>query len=228
MPGAQCTRGPCARKIAHGGHHRYTGITRHSLRSGLNGVLRALPGVRILLATVVRGLTDGALPGRAGTSSADLTPATGARTTRLGRTQHTFSPKASTGLVPTHLRPGERRFSIGRLRAVPSLTNSREPTLRRRLPRPTLPRPPHPAPRLVTIAKRPSEGDGMAEVVGVIWGKREADYSCGRSYFDLHRRANQCWGETIDISVPLHPRTNELDYLVRRIGAWHLLARCEL
>ena len=42
MPGAQCTRGPCARKSAHGGHHRYTGITRHSLRSGLNGVLRAL------------------------------------------------------------------------------------------------------------------------------------------------------------------------------------------
>jgi hypothetical protein len=28
------------------------------------------------------------LPGRAGTSSADLTPATGARTTRLGRTRH--------------------------------------------------------------------------------------------------------------------------------------------
>src|SRR5205823_3758151 len=56
---------------------------------------------------------------------------------------------------------------------------------------PTLPRPPHPAPRLVTIAKRPSVGDGIPEVVRVIWGKREADYFLGRSFFDLRRRANQ-------------------------------------
>jgi hypothetical protein len=58
--------------------------------------------------------------------------------------------------------------------------------------RPTLPRPPHPAPRLVTIAKRPSLGDGIPEVVRVIWGKREADYFCGRAFFDLRCRANQC------------------------------------
>jgi hypothetical protein len=30
MPGARCTRGPCARKNAHGSHHESTGNTRHS------------------------------------------------------------------------------------------------------------------------------------------------------------------------------------------------------
>ena len=30
----------------------------------------------------------------------------------------------------------------------------------------------------MTIAIRPSEWDGMAGVVGVIWGNREADYFC--------------------------------------------------
>jgi hypothetical protein len=35
---------PARRKSAHGGNHRSTGITRHSLRNGFNGLLRALPG----------------------------------------------------------------------------------------------------------------------------------------------------------------------------------------
>jgi hypothetical protein len=44
--------GPAARvqKIAHGRHHRFTGINRrHSLRSGFNGLLRALPGDEFVL-----------------------------------------------------------------------------------------------------------------------------------------------------------------------------------
>jgi hypothetical protein len=71
-------------------------------------------------------------PGRAGTSSADLTPATGARTTRLGRTRHALA-RGLDGLGTHPPKSGKRRFSIGRLRAVPSLTNSQEPALRRRL-----------------------------------------------------------------------------------------------
>jgi hypothetical protein len=132
------------------------------------------------------------LPGRAGTSSADLTPATGARTTRLGRTRHAFTPEASTGLVP--IRRSLTQGALASVVGVPSL-RSRSPKGARpatTFARPTLPRPPHPAPRLVTIAKRPSEGDGMAEVVGVIWGNLEANYFFGRSFFDLRCRANQC------------------------------------
>jgi hypothetical protein len=37
-------------------HHRFTGATRHSLRNGFNGLLRALPGERIRLVTVISGL----------------------------------------------------------------------------------------------------------------------------------------------------------------------------
>jgi hypothetical protein len=37
----------------------------------------------------------------------------------------------------------------------------------------TLPRPPHPVPTSVTIAKRPSEWDGMAENMDLIWGQAQ-------------------------------------------------------
>src|SRR5260370_23255988 len=50
MPGARCARSlACKIKKAYEhSHHRFTGFTRHSLRNGFNGFLRALPGVRIL------------------------------------------------------------------------------------------------------------------------------------------------------------------------------------
>ena len=50
----------------------------------LYGVLRALPGERIRLVTVARGIV-----------SASLAPATGVRTTRLGRTLRRFRPACS-------------------------------------------------------------------------------------------------------------------------------------
>jgi hypothetical protein len=42
---------PAARvqKIAHGRHHRLTGLSRHSLRNGFNDLLRALPGDEFVL-----------------------------------------------------------------------------------------------------------------------------------------------------------------------------------
>src|ERR1700716_3737046 len=70
-------------------------------------------------------------PGRADQTSADLTPAS-------RRQDRTTSPSAVTSLVDTHFR---------------SLTG--KPALRfiaRKMP----PRPPHPVPTSVTIAKRPS------------------------------------------------------------------------
>src|SRR5260370_22971873 len=50
MPGARCTRSlACEINKAHEhSHHGHAGITRHSLRNGFNGFLRAVPGVRIL------------------------------------------------------------------------------------------------------------------------------------------------------------------------------------
>jgi hypothetical protein len=130
-------------------------------------------------------------PGWARASSADVTPATGARTTRLGRTRHALR-QVSTGLVPS--RRSLTQNALASVVGVPSV-RSRSPKRARpatTFARPTLPRPPHPAPRLVTIAKRPSVGDGIPEVVWVIWVWREADYFCERLFFDLRRRANQC------------------------------------
>src|SRR5450759_2266005 len=56
-------------------HHRFTGITRPSLRNGFNGLLRALPGDRAFL------------PPSSADTSANLTPAS-------GRQDHTTSPYA--------------------------------------------------------------------------------------------------------------------------------------
>jgi hypothetical protein len=70
---------------------------------------------------------------------ADLTPATGARTTRFAV-----------------------RFNAGRPARRSSLTESNPPS--NATSRPTLPRPPHPIPTFVTIAKRPliAGRDGVA------------------------------------------------------------------
>ena len=73
-------------------------------------------------------------PGRADFASADLTPATGARTTRLHRPQ-----AASFVRAPTDRSQ------------APRLEPPCDP-----LARPALLRPPHPHPAFVTIAKRPS------------------------------------------------------------------------
>jgi hypothetical protein len=43
---------------------------------------------------------------------------------------------------------------------------------------PTLPRPPHPCPTSVTIAKRPSVWAGMAGILEMIWVAGEAEYFC--------------------------------------------------
>src|SRR5713101_1948472 len=90
-------------------------------RNGFNGLFRALPGERIRLVTVVSGLRF--CQTRSGRlASADLTPATGVRTTRLCRPQ--LSSFVNVPLIAHEVQLALRYVT-----------------------RPTLPRPPHPAPR---------------------------------------------------------------------------------
>jgi hypothetical protein len=63
-------------------HHRFTGITRPSLRNGFNSLFRALPGDRALLPPSLRG----------NRFPQNLTPAS-------GRQDHTTSPSAHVPLV---------------------------------------------------------------------------------------------------------------------------------
>ena len=44
MPGDDLTHGPLATKKAGGSYHRFSQINRHSLRNGVNWLLRARPG----------------------------------------------------------------------------------------------------------------------------------------------------------------------------------------
>jgi hypothetical protein len=85
----------------------------------------------------------------------NLTPAS-------GRQDHTILPSAA---------------SISRQRAVDRSQVPKNPPCNP-IARKTLPRPPHPAPTSVTIAKRPSVWDGMRNVLDVIWGVRKQKYFC--------------------------------------------------
>jgi hypothetical protein len=78
-----------------------------------------------------------------------------------GCQDHTTSPYTSRlrqGILAGCARPSKcwrsPGNSAGRLRAALPLTRPKEPALRRRS-RPTLPRPPHPAPTFVTMANAP-------------------------------------------------------------------------
>jgi hypothetical protein len=100
------------------------------------------PRRRIRLVTVVGGLRSCA-PGWTRNTSADLTPATGARTTRFCRTQPpVFAKRLRRALAPFVLRAGIAHEKLA---------------LRSRS-RPTLPRPPHLIPTCLTIRIRPSRG----------------------------------------------------------------------
>jgi hypothetical protein len=112
------------------------------------------PRRRIPLVTVIDGLAALSRPVGLTKTSADLTPATGARTTRFCRTQPP-APKASTGLVPVRRSFSEGGFSAVRLARCRPLTGLNPPC--DPIARPTLPRPPHPIPTFVTMANAPRE-----------------------------------------------------------------------
>ena len=103
-------------------------------RNGFNGLCRALPGDRALLPP--SSAEQGFVTARLGQqSSANLTPAS-------GRQDHTILPSAA---IVSRQRAGDRSQIPENLPCDP-------------IARQTLPRPPHPVPTSVTIAKRPSVG----------------------------------------------------------------------
>jgi hypothetical protein len=165
MPGARCTRSPCAIGSKHTVVTTVTPeITRHSLRNGFNGFLRALPGDEFLFVTVTSG--SRLVKTRSGRRiSAGLTSATDARTTRLRRTQRPHQTlRQAMCRLPKFWQSVEAPFvraPFDRSRAF------RQPALRsHRAPNAAASTASHPA--SVTIAIRPSEGwDGMG--YEVIW-----------------------------------------------------------
>ena len=105
-------------------HHRSTGITRHSRTRMVLRLIPRSPRRRIRLVTVIGGLK--ALPDPVGPAktSADLTPATGARTTRFCRPRSTFAKASADKAVEAF---GAGGSSIVRQPAVRSLTGHDPP-----------------------------------------------------------------------------------------------------
>jgi len=104
MPGGQCTRSLVC------GENKHTSVVTTGTpdspgipaRNGLR-LISCSPRRRIRLVTVIRGLRFRRCPvGQL--ASANLTPATGARTTRLHRPQHSVSAKGFDGLSAVRLR----------------------------------------------------------------------------------------------------------------------------
>jgi hypothetical protein len=149
-PAVSCAR--CTQECA----HEHTGTAeaaRHSLRNGFTAYAEL--SLETNSSCLHRQRIDGSHHpvGRLQTS-ASLTPATGARTTRFCRTQ--LPPpnhSASQCRRPNFWR---KRLSAVRLRAV--LAHGRPPC--EHLSRLTLPRPPQPAPTFVTMANAPLLGTG--------------------------------------------------------------------
>jgi hypothetical protein len=117
-------------------------------------------------------------PGRAETASADLTPATGARTTRLRRPRTCYRQAASAACAqpPKHSRTWIQRRSSARLE---SLTGN-PPCDRSRARRCRVHRIPHPT--SVTIAIRPSQRRRDDAFIILIWGNLEAVYFCAKGW----------------------------------------------
>ena len=117
---AGCTLHPrsrvqeCAKKRTRA--YRFSGGNPAFPAQWFYGLCRALPGDEFLLPPSSANWRHHA-PGRARNASADLTPATGARTTRFCRTQLP-PPKTSTSQVPGQLKPWRKRLSAVRLRAM--------------------------------------------------------------------------------------------------------------
>jgi hypothetical protein len=109
MPGARCTRGLVC-KHAQKNAHEHTGSAetlRHPPRNGFTAYSVLSPATNSSCHRH-RRISGFAKPGWARKISTDLTPATGARTTRFCRTQPPVSPKGSPGYGAVILRKGYR------------------------------------------------------------------------------------------------------------------------
>jgi hypothetical protein len=131
MPGACCTRGLVCNKCERNAHeHTGTaGALRHSLRNGLTAYTALSPETNsfCLRRRRIEGLSK---PGWVDVSSAGLTPATGARTTRLCRTQPRQSsarcvrsqakarPANTTSFMETRPTPASALGAIAAVRLI--------------------------------------------------------------------------------------------------------------
>jgi len=103
MPGARCTHGLVC-KIVRRNAHEHTGSAealRHSLRNGFTAYAALSPATNSSCHRHrrIEGLVA---PGWARKTSADLTPATGARTTRFYRTQPpVFAQRLNRAMAPS-------------------------------------------------------------------------------------------------------------------------------
>jgi hypothetical protein len=141
------------KKCAHGSHHEPTATPGIPARNGFNGILRALPGDEFLFVTVIGGLRFAGA--RSGSQiSADLAPATGARTTRFCRTRPVFRQAT----LPACARPARLWKTEATSFVRAPVDHSRAEPALRSLVHPTLLRSPHPIPTSVTTAIRPSCG----------------------------------------------------------------------
>ena len=146
-PAVSCANS--ASRCAHE-HTGTAGAARHSLRDGFTAytVLSPETNSSCLRRRRIEGL---AKPGWVSQNLRRLDTSNGCQ-------NHTALPSASTPFV------GARPSLMSKL------------TLRKLLARPACRGHRSPHPTSVTIAIRPSCGRGMAGVVGVIWGEREAEY----------------------------------------------------
>ena len=153
MPGACCTRGlvcnVCIRVRTRA--YRYSRSTPAFPAQWFDGLCRALPGDEFVLPPSLANwrLVE---PGWVRSTSASLTPATGARTTRFCRTlqrRTSCAPCSLTGepALRTLFTPDAAASTTSRL-------------------------------AFVTIAIRPSCRDGTARKQPLIWGDREEVYIC--------------------------------------------------
>jgi hypothetical protein len=86
-----------------------------------------------------------------------------------------------TGLV-CHHRPQEALLLEDLTPASGRQDHTSSPSARQRSRQPRRPRPSHPCPTFVTIAKRPFVWAGMAEGMEVIWVGSEQEYFCGEDW----------------------------------------------
>jgi hypothetical protein len=192
----------CTRKCAHE-HTGTAGAARHSLRDGFTAYTELSPEANssCLRRRRIEGFGK---PGWVRKTSAGLTPATGARTTRFCRPRPVFARRLRRAwYLPVEL--WRKRNEAPFVGARPSLMSKL--TLRKRLARPACRGHRSPHPTSVTIAIRPSCGRGMAGVVGVIWGEREAEYFLCEG-----------WTGFSDLPVGQSHTTSHSDVRDRRVG----------
>ena len=173
MPGARCTRSPCAKKCAHGSHHGRTGITRHSRTRMVLTAYAALFPATNSSCHRHRRISGFARPGWADENLRRFDTSNGCQ-------DHTVLPSASRPrqvlrrIVHPHRsfrEAGKQRRSsarIGRSRNIrPAITHAPDTAASTAS-----------HPNVCDDGQRPSLRDETAAFIALIWGWRERECFC--------------------------------------------------